>query len=77
MNCFVWALLSAIFAGLTAILAKVGVASVNSNLATAISESYGRFLCFPVSAIRFPKSAYHSITALAQVSPPPKTTRRT
>ena len=36
MNWFVWALLSAFFAGLTAILAKVGVANINSNLATAI-----------------------------------------
>lgn len=36
MNWFVWALLSAFFAGATAILAKVGVAGVNSNLATAI-----------------------------------------
>jgi transporter family protein len=36
MNWFSWALLSAFFAGLTAILAKVGVAGVNSNLATAI-----------------------------------------
>jgi transporter family protein len=36
MNWFLWALLSAVFAALTAILAKVGVASVNSNLATAI-----------------------------------------
>jgi transporter family protein len=33
---FTWALLSAFFAGLTAVLAKVGVAHVNSNLATAI-----------------------------------------
>ena len=33
---FFWALLSAFFAGVTAILAKVGVAGVNSNLATAI-----------------------------------------
>ncbi|MBS0661728.1 MAG: EamA family transporter [Verrucomicrobia bacterium] len=31
-----WALLSALFAGLTAVLAKVGVAGVNSHLATAI-----------------------------------------
>ena len=31
-----WAFLSAIFAALTAILAKVGVADVNPNLATAI-----------------------------------------
>ena len=36
MNWFIWALLSAFFAGLTAILAKIGVAGVNSNLATAI-----------------------------------------
>jgi len=31
-----WALLSATFAGLTAILAKIGVRQVDSNLATAI-----------------------------------------
>ena len=36
MSWFMWALLSAFFAGLTAILAKVGVAGVSSNLATAI-----------------------------------------
>ena len=36
MNWFVWAILSALFAGITAILAKLGVAGVNSNLATAI-----------------------------------------
>ena len=36
MNWFTWALLSAFFAGLTAVLAKIGVAHVNSNLATAI-----------------------------------------
>lgn len=31
-----WSLLSALFAGATAVLAKVGVAGVDSNLATAI-----------------------------------------
>lgn len=36
MSWFTWALLSAFFAGLTAVLAKVGVENVNSNLATAI-----------------------------------------
>ncbi len=36
MNWLYWALLSALFAGLTAILAKVGVKDVDSNLATAI-----------------------------------------
>lgn len=33
---FVYAFLSALFAALTSVLAKVGVAGVNSNLATAI-----------------------------------------
>ena len=36
MSWFVFALLSAFFAALTAILAKVGIKDVNSNLATAI-----------------------------------------
>ena len=36
MNWFYWALLSAIFAGITAVLAKAGVEGVNSHLATAI-----------------------------------------
>jgi transporter family protein len=36
MNWQIWALLSALFAGLTAVLAKVGIAGVDSNLATAI-----------------------------------------
>ena len=36
MNWVAWALLSAVFAGITAVLAKVGVANVDSNLATAI-----------------------------------------
>ena len=34
---FIFALLSAVFAALTSILAKVGINGVNSNLATAIS----------------------------------------
>jgi transporter family protein len=36
MEWFFWAALSALFAGGTAVLAKIGVAGVNSNLATAI-----------------------------------------
>jgi len=36
MNWIVWALLSAFFAAATAILAKIGVAHVDSNLATAV-----------------------------------------
>lgn len=36
MNWFIWALLSAFFAGITAIFAKIGVQNISSNLATAI-----------------------------------------
>lgn len=36
MNWFVWSLLSAVFAAATAVLAKVGVAGVNSHVATAV-----------------------------------------
>lgn len=36
MNWLSWALLSAVFAGATAVLAKIGVENVNSHLATAI-----------------------------------------
>lgn len=36
MNWIHWSLLSALFAGLTAVLAKAGVSGVNPNLATAI-----------------------------------------
>ena len=39
MNWFTWALLSACFAGATAILAKLGVAEISSHLATAIRTS--------------------------------------
>ncbi len=47
----IWALASAVFAALTAILAKVGVAGVNSNLATAIRTVVILvFICAIVSA---------------------------
>ena len=36
MNWFHWALLSAVFVGLTAVLAKTGVKGIDSNVATAI-----------------------------------------
>jgi bacterial/archaeal transporter family protein len=36
MSWITWALLSALFAGLTAVLAKIGVEKIDSNLATAV-----------------------------------------
>jgi transporter family protein len=38
MNWLFWALLSAFFAALTAVLAKVGVVNVDSNLATCYPD---------------------------------------
>ena len=42
----IWALASAFFAALTAVLAKVGVVGVNSNLATVVRTAV--ILCFGV-----------------------------
>ena len=39
MQWFFWALSSAFFGGVTALLAKIGVSGLNSNLATAIRTS--------------------------------------
>ncbi len=51
MNWLFWALLSALFAGLTAILAKVGVKDVDSNLATAIRTSVILVFAWIVAAV--------------------------
>jgi transporter family protein len=49
VNWFGWALLSAAFAGLTAILAKIGVQGVDSNLATAIRTTVVLVLAWSVA----------------------------
>ncbi len=49
MNWLSWALLSAVFAGLTAILAKIGVKDVDSNLATAIRTSVILLFAWPIA----------------------------
>jgi transporter family protein len=51
MNWLPWALLSAAFAGLTAILAKVGVKNVDSNLATAVRTTVILVFAWLVAAI--------------------------
>ena len=50
MNWFTWSLLSALFAGLTAILAKAGVSGVNSNLATAVRTTVVLVFAWAVAA---------------------------
>jgi transporter family protein len=52
VNWFFWAILSAVFAGLTAILAKVGVKDVDSNLATAIRTVVILVFAWSVALVR-------------------------
>lgn len=61
----IYALLSAIFAALTSILAKIGIDGVNSNLATAI-----RTVVVVVMAwgIVFATNAQHGITEISKKS---------
>jgi transporter family protein len=61
-NWFVWALLSAIFAALTAILAKVGVSDVNPNLATAIRTSVILVITWALAFATSGKSDWAALT---------------
>lgn len=54
MTWLYWALLSALFAGLTAVLAKVGVKGVDSNLATAIRTTVVLVFAWDVAALSTP-----------------------
>jgi bacterial/archaeal transporter family protein len=54
MTWVAWALLSAFFAGVTAILAKVGVANVNSSLATAIRTTVVLFITWGIAFVSVP-----------------------
>ncbi len=62
MGWFGWALLSALFAGLTAILAKVGVKDVDSNVATALRTAVILVITWAIALARGP-------LALAEVTP--------
>jgi transporter family protein len=65
MNWFGWALLSALFAALTAILAKIGVAEVNPNLATAIRTTVVLVMAWVVVAATSGKSDWTALTGRA------------
>ena len=61
---FMWvtfALLSAVFAALTSILAKIGIEGVNSNLATAIRTAVVLVLAW---GIVFATGAHHGISSI-------------
>ena len=59
---FLWAILSALFAGATAILAKVGVKDVDSNLATAIRTTVILFFTW---ALFFTTNSLRSVGSLS------------
>jgi transporter family protein len=61
MEWLFWALLSALFAGLTAFLAKIGVADINSNLATAIRTSVILLFSWFIAALTTKSSEFGSI----------------
>jgi transporter family protein len=48
MQWFFWAIASAFFAGVTALLAKIGVSGIDSNLATAIRTSVIVIFCWTI-----------------------------
>ena len=61
MTWVAWSLLSAVFAAVTAILAKLGVAGINSNLATAIRTSVVFLLAWGIALASVPGSAFSHI----------------
>jgi transporter family protein len=61
VNWFTWALLSAFFAGITAVLAKVGVGHVNSNLATAIRTTVVLVFTWGIALATSPAGAYAAL----------------
>jgi transporter family protein len=61
MTWVAWSLLSAVFAAATAILAKLGVANINSNLATAVRTSVVFLLAWGIAFAVVPVSALSQI----------------
>ena len=63
MNWLGWSLLSALFAGATAVLAKAGVEGVNSNLATAIRTTVVLLFAWLAALPALRASALASLTS--------------
>lgn len=62
MNWIAWALLSAFFAGITAILAKIGVAGVDSNLATAVRTTVVLVFTWGIALATSPASSLRQLS---------------
>jgi transporter family protein len=65
MNWIAWAMLSAFFAGVTAVLAKVGLANLDSNLATAIRTTVVLLFAWAVAFIAQPRLSITGISSRA------------
>ena len=65
MSWLVFALLSAVFAALTAILAKIGIKNVDSNLATAIRTVVILFFAWGIVVWQ---GTFNKITSISQFS---------
>ncbi len=63
MNWLAWALLSAVFAAATAILAKVGVAGIDPNFATAIRTSVVVVFTWLIASVDRQPGGFHSLSA--------------
>jgi bacterial/archaeal transporter family protein len=62
MSWLLWAILSAVFAGTTAILAKVGVSGMDSNLATAIRTLVVLLFACAIVAVTYKSGELSSVT---------------
>lgn len=67
MNWLGWALLSALFAAFTAILAKIGVTGINSNLATALRTTVILVFTWVIAWGTTGKSDWHALSGKAWV----------
>ena len=63
MNWIAWALLSAFFAGMTAGLAKVGVAGVDSNLATAVRTTVVLVFTWGIALATSPAASLNQLSS--------------
>lgn len=63
MGWLTWALLSALFAAATAILAKVGVAGVDSNVATAVRTSVVVVFTWLLAYLFRQPASFHALPA--------------
>jgi len=67
MNWLFWSILSATFAGATAVLAKIGVSDVDSNLATAIRTTVVLAFTWGLALLTMPQRAMANITSRAWI----------